>query len=68
VVQVQVIFRLGYVSNGHVFIFRWTEATRQELLRDLGRQAADLANPFTWCNAAVVSKKVREMDAGGLVA
>jgi hypothetical protein len=68
VVQVQVIFQLRYVSNGHVFVFRWTEATRQGLLRELGRQAADLANPFTWYNAAVVSKKVREMDAGGVVA
>ncbi len=60
--RINEVFSLRYVAHGHVFVFRWTEETRQELLRELGRQAANLANPLTWYDAAVLSKAVRQMD------
>jgi hypothetical protein len=64
VVQVQVIFQLRYVSNGHVFVFRWTEANWREMLRELGRQAADLEHPLTWFDAALLSRKIRRSMEG----
>jgi len=43
------------------YVFVFDEARRTELLRLLGRYAADPELAFTWYDAAVLSQKIREV-------
>jgi hypothetical protein len=40
----------------------YTEEQKTEMLRTLGRYAADPELSFSWYDAAVLSQKVRELD------
>jgi len=42
------------------YVFRYTDETNTELLRTLGRYAADPELSFSWYDAAVVSQKIRK--------
>lgn len=59
---------LAMVKGEERYIFLYDDDHRTETLRMLGRYAADPQLSFTWYDAAVLSKKIREtaaaVDAG----
>jgi len=50
---------INMVKGEERYVFLYTEETRTELLRTLGRFAADKELSFTWYDAAVLSHKIR---------
>ena len=52
---------LAMVKGEERYIFLYDDNNRVETLRMLGRYAADPQLSFTWFDAAVMSKKIREM-------
>jgi hypothetical protein len=54
---------LALVKGEERYIFLYDDKNRTETLRILGRYAADPQLSFTWYDAAVMSKKIREMSA-----
>lgn len=52
---------LALVKGEEQYIFLYNDENRVEMLRTLGRYAADPQLSFTWYDAAVLSKKVREI-------
>ena len=53
---------LALVKGEEHYIFLYGDDQRVEALRTLGRYAADPQLSFTWYDAAVLSKKMREMS------
>ena len=53
---------LALVKGEERYIFLYDDKNRTETLRILGRYAADPQLSFTWYDAAVMSKKIREMS------
>lgn len=51
------------VKGSEKYFFFWTPATRQDALRTLGRFATNPDLSFTWYDAAVLAKKIREEPA-----
>lgn len=47
-------------KGGETYIFRFDDATHPAFLKVLGRFAADPNFNFSWHNAAVLCKKVRQ--------
>lgn len=54
---------LAMVKGEERYVFLYDEKNRVETLRMLGRYAADPQLSFTWYDAAVMSKKIREIAA-----
>ncbi len=54
---------LAMVKGEERYIFLYDDAHRVETLRMLGRYAADPQLSFSWYDAAVLSKKIRETAA-----
>jgi len=54
---------LALIKGEERYIFLYDDINRTETLRTLGRFAADPQLSFSWYDAAVMSKKVREMAA-----
>lgn len=54
---------LALIKGEERYIFLYDDTNRTETLRTLGRFAADPQLSFSWYDAAVMSKKVREMAA-----
>lgn len=52
---------LAMIKGEERYVFLYNDANRIELLRTLGRYAADPQLSFTWFDAAVMSKAVREI-------
>ena len=52
---------LALVKGEERYVFLYDDHNRVETLRLLGRYAADPQLSFTWYDAAVMSKKIREM-------
>ncbi len=52
---------LALVKGEERYVFLYDDANRVETLRMLGRYAADPQLSFSWYDAAVMSKKIREM-------
>ena len=52
---------LAMVKGEERYVFLYDDANRVETLRTLGRFAADSELSFTWYDAAVMSKKIRDM-------
>ena len=52
---------LAMVKGEERYVFLYDDANRVETLRTLGRYAADPQLSFTWYDAAVMSKKIREL-------
>ncbi len=52
---------LALVKGEERYVFLYDDASRVETLRMLGRYAADPQLSFSWYDAAVMSKKIREM-------
>ena len=53
---------LAMVKGEERYIFLYDDKHRTETLRTLGRYAADPQLSFTWYDAAVMSKKIREIS------
>lgn len=51
---------LALVKGEERFIFLYDDANRTETLRMLGRFAADPDLDFSWYDAAVLSKRIRD--------
>lgn len=51
---------LALVKGDQRFLFLFDDAHRTETLRTLGRFAADPELDFSWYDAAVLSRKIRE--------
>lgn len=51
---------LALVKGEEKFIFLYDDANRTETLRTLGRFAADPELDFSWYDAAVLSKRIRD--------
>ncbi|QDS89286.1 hypothetical protein CA51_32690 [Rosistilla oblonga] len=51
---------LALVKGEEKFIFLYDDANRTETLRLLGRFAADPEIDFSWYDAAVLSKRIRD--------
>ena len=51
---------LALVKGEERFLFLFDDENRTETLRTLGRFAADPELDFTWYDAAVLSRKIRE--------
>ena len=49
------------VKDGQKYIFLYDDASHDELLQTLGRQAADPELNFSWYDAAVISQRVRSL-------
>lgn len=47
------------------YIYLFDDASKTEILRALGRQAANVELSLSWADAAVLVKKVRETKCGG---
>lgn len=54
---------LAMIKGEERYVFMYDDTNRVETLRMLGRYAADPQLSFTWYDAAVMSKKIREMAA-----
>jgi hypothetical protein len=54
---------LAMIKGQERYVFLYDDAHRVETLRTLGRYAADPQLSFTWYDAAVMSKKIRELAA-----
>lgn len=54
---------LAMVKGEERYVFLYDDANRVETLRTLGRYAADPQLSFSWYDAAVMSKKIRELAA-----
>ncbi len=52
---------LALVKDSERFIFLYDDESTPELLRTLGRYAADKDLSFSWYDAAVLSQKVRRL-------
>jgi hypothetical protein len=52
---------LALIKGEERYIFLYDDKNRTETLRTLGRFAADPQLSFSWYDAAVLSKKLREM-------
>lgn len=52
---------LAMMKGEERYIFLYNDENRVEMLRTLGRYAADPQLSFSWYDAAVMSKKVREI-------
>jgi hypothetical protein len=52
---------LAMIKGEEQYVFLYNDANRIELLRTLGRYAADPQLSFNWYDAAFMSKKVREL-------
>jgi hypothetical protein len=52
---------VALVRGEEQYVFVFDEARRTELLRLLGRYAADPELAFNWYDAAILSQKIREM-------
>ena len=55
------IIVLALIRGEERYVFLYNDANRVELLRTLGRYAADPELSFTWYDAAVMSKKIRDI-------
>ncbi len=53
---------LAMVKGDERYVFLYDDNNRTETLRMLGRFAADPQLSFTWYDAAVLSKKIREIS------
>jgi len=51
---------LRYVKDGHTYIFRYTDADRDETLRQIALFAAHEELNLNWYDAAKLSKKIRQ--------
>ena len=51
---------LALVNGGERFIFLFDDANRDETLRQLARFAADPELNFSWYDAAMLSRKIRD--------
>jgi hypothetical protein len=58
---------LAMIKGEERYIFLYNDDNRIEMLRTLGRYAADPQLSFSWYDAAVMSKKVREIAYYDLV-
>ena len=54
---------LAMVKGEEKYVFLYDDKNRTETLRLLGRYAADPQLSFTWYDAAVMSKKIRQIAA-----
>ena len=54
---------LAMLKGEERYVFLYDDANRTETLRMLGRYAADPQLSFSWYDAAVMSKKIREIVA-----
>lgn len=54
---------LAMVKGEERYVFLYDDKNRTETLRMLGRYAADPQLSFTWYDAAVMSKKIRQIAA-----
>lgn len=52
---------LAMMKGEERYVFLYDDNNRTETLRTLGRYAADPQLSFSWYDAAVMSKKIREM-------
>lgn len=59
---------LAMIKGEERYVFLYNEVNRTEMLRTLGRYAADPQLSFSWFDAAVLSKKVREIAYDEMVA
>lgn len=53
---------LTLVKNEHRFIFIYDDANRNETLRQIGRFASDPQLQFSWYDAALLSKKMKQQN------
>ncbi len=52
---------LAMIKGTERYVFFYDDENRVETLRTLGRYAADPELSFSWYDAAVMSKKIRDM-------
>lgn len=52
---------IALVKKHERYVFLYTAESKAEVLRTIGRFAADPDLEFTWWDAAMVSKKVRQL-------
>lgn len=54
---------IALVKDGERYVFLFDEESAPKLLQTLGHYAADPELNFTWYDAAVLSQKVRRLQA-----
>lgn len=54
---------IALVKDGERYVFLYDDQSTAQLLQTLGRYAADPELNFTWYDAAVLSQKVRRLQA-----
>jgi hypothetical protein len=56
----EALIALRYVKDGHTYIFRYTDANRDETLRQIALFAASEELNLNWYDAAKLSQKIRQ--------
>ena len=54
---------LALVKDGERYIFLYDDRSASQVLQTLGRYAADPELSFSWYDAAVLSQRVRQLQA-----
>jgi len=54
---------MALVKGDERYVFLFDDENRTETLRQLGRFASNESLTFTWYDAAIMSQKVRELQA-----
>ena len=60
--QLLTIYAVQLTRGAHTYRVHWTDETRKEARRQLGRWASDPDMNFNWYDAAVLSQEMRKVD------
>jgi hypothetical protein len=58
--QCDPLVTVGRVKSGHTWLFCFRQSESTQALREVGHVAADPSNDFSWYDAALVSRAIRE--------
>ena len=53
---------VGYTNNGHTYVFSYSEQMHSEMLKHVGKCAADKEHPLTFEDAAIITEQMRELE------
>lgn len=61
------IICISFEVDGETYLFRFKKSRWIDMLRAVGRLAADPDVSFTWCDAAVIAARIKqEVDVDGV--
>ena len=65
------LIAVGRFKNGHTYLFRFRLSQCAEAMRAIGHLASDDKSDFSWYDAALVTKQIRDakqiIESGGML-